>query len=325
MKKFLCVFISLLLLSAAFTGCGASANPDSTAANGDDDVFHIGIVQLTQHPSLDEICNAIVTEIKDKGYGDKIQIDIKNAQGDTSNINTICQKFVGDNVDLIVAIATPAAQGALNATSDIPIIFSAVSDPVGAGLLTDINQPEGNITGTSDAISVENIFKMAGELTPDAKNFGLIYNPGEANSVSVINEAKAYMEEHGYTFTEATVTNSGDVAQASQSLVGSNVDAIFAPIDNTVASAMTLLADTAVAAKIPVYVSADSMVADGGLATVGVNYTDLGKQTADMVIDVLINGKQIKDIPVEVMSDYTTVVNQETADAIGVDVSKYAE
>lgn len=324
MKKLFCILLSMLLLTAAFTGCGAETQNSSTPTDSDG-VFHVGIVQLTQHPSLDEICNAIVNEITEKGYGDKIQIDVKNAQGDTSNINTICQKFVGDNVDLIVAIATPAAQGALNATSDIPIIFSAVSDPVGAGLLSDINQPEGNITGTSDAISVENIFKMANELTPDAKNFGLIYNPGEANSVSVINEAKEYMQAHGYTFTEATVTNSGDVAQASQNLVGSDVDAIFAPIDNTVASAMTLLSDTAIAAKIPVYVSADSMVADGGLATVGVNYTDLGKQTANMVIDVLINGKQIKDIPVEVMSDYTTVVNQETADAIGVDVSKYAE
>ncbi|MEG2054260.1 MAG: ABC transporter substrate-binding protein, partial [Oscillospiraceae bacterium] len=154
---------------------------------------------------------------------------------------------------------------------------------------------------------------------------GLIYNPGEPNSVSVITDTKAYLEKNGYTFEEATVNATGDVAQAAQSLVGKKVDAIFSPIDNTVATAMSVLSDIAIDAKTPVYVSADSMVHDGGLATVGVNYTNLGHQTGDMVIDVLINNKKIADMPVQVLNEYSTVVNEETAKLIGVDVSKYAK
>ena len=231
---------------------------------------------------------------------------------------------MGNKVDAIVAIATPAAQGAATAVAgtDIPVIFSAVTDPAAAGLVENLEAPEGNITGTSDAIPVEKIFELAAELTPDAESFGLIYNTGEVNSVSVIDETKAYLDAQGISYTEASVASTGDVQTAAQTLL-SKCDAIFAPIDNTVASAMGVLADEAIKAGKPVYVAADSMVNDGGLATVGVNYTNLGTQTADMLLKVL-TGTPVCEVPVEVLKENAVVVNEETAAAIGVDVSKYA-
>ena len=216
-----------------------------------------------------------------------------------------------------------AAQGAAAATSDIPIVFAAVTDPVAAGLVGADGKPDRNCTGTSDAIAVDKIFDLANELTPGIKTYGFLYNLSETNSVSVIADAKAACDAANIAYIEATVTNSGEVTTAAQSLIG-KVDAIFSPIDNTVAYAMPNLAQIANEAKLPVYVAADSMVADGGLATVGVNYTQLGKQTADMAVRIL-EGAAVADVPVEVLDEYATVVNEETAAAIGVDVSAYVK
>lgn len=279
---------------------------------------------MMEHPSLDEIREAFLAELKAQGYDDsKVVIDYQNGQGDMGTLNTIAQKFVGDGVDMIVAIATPAAQAAAAATDSTPIIFSAVTDPVDAGLVSDLEAPDRNLTGTSDAIPVDRIFALADELTPGIKTYGLLYNNGESNSVSVIRDVKVALNAAGIAFEEATVINSSEVTTAAQSLVG-KVDAIFSPIDNTVAYAMPNLAQIAIEAKLPVYVAADSMVNDGGLATVGVNYTQLGKQTAQMAAEVL-SGKPVSEVPVQVLSEYATVVNPDTAAAIGVDVSKYVK
>ncbi len=279
----------------------------------------VGLVQLVEHPSLDQIREAF-TEALLEGRSD-VEIDYQNGQNSPSTINAICQKFLGDGVDLIVAIATPAAQGAAAATQEVPIVFSAVTDPVAAGLVSDLQRPDRNLTGTSDAIPVGRIFDLAAELTPDAKTFGFLYNAGEVNSVSVIAEAKQVLESRGLNYIEAVVTNTGEVTTAAQSLIG-RVDAIYSPIDNTVASAMANLARIAIEAGLPAYVSADSMVADGGLATVGVNYVQLGRQTARMALKIL-EGTPVAEIPVEVLDRYTVAVNAETAEALGVDVSAY--
>ena len=330
MKKVLSVLSALLVSMALFTGCGGSASSgaaqsSSQEASSGDGKLKVGIVQLMEHPSLDEIRTAFLDEMETLGYGeDKVEYIYQNGQNDSTIMNTICQKFVGDDVDAIVAIATSAAQSAAAATSEIPIVFSAVTDPVAAQLLSDPNAPDGNATGTSDAIPTEQIFALADELTPGIQKYGFIYNLGEVNSVSVITDAKAYLDEKGIPYEEATVTTSGEVSQAAQALIDKGVDAIFSPIDNTVAYAMTNLADVATSAKIPVYVAADSMVNDGGLATVGVNYTNLGKQTAAMVAKVL-EGTPVSQIPVEVLDEYSVVVNPDTAAALGVDVSKYAK
>ena len=274
--------------------------------------MHIGVIQLVDHPSLNTIRNAFCTEMTAL-LGDKVDIEIDDAQNDMSNINSICQKYVGGQKDLIVAIATPAAQAAAAATSDIPVVYSAVSDPE-AAKLTGLP----NVTGTSDAIPVESIFQLAAELTPQAKTFGLVYNTSEVNSVSVIGQAKAYMQQNGLQFVEATITNSSELQQSASSLVG-KVDAIFTPIDNTVATAMPVLAEVASSNSIPLYVGADSMVADGGLATVGIDYSLLGTRTAQMAADIL-GGKSPADIPYEILSDYSTILNPRTAKAIGLEI-----
>lgn len=321
LKKLIAIVLTAVFALSALAACGGTG----TAA-GDGKQVTVGLIQLMEHPSLDEIRSAIEAELEAKAAenGLSITVDYKNGQGDPSTINTICQQFVADGVDAIVAIATPAAQGAANAAAgtDIPVIFSAVTDPVAAGLVENMDAPEGNITGTSDDIPVEKIIDLALELTPDVKTFGLLYNPSEDNSVSAVDKAKAYLDSKGLPYVEAGVASTGDVQTASQSLLA-QCDAIFTPTDNTVATAMGVLAGEAISAKKPVYVGADSMVNDGGLATVGVNYTNLGTQTADMLIKVL-TGTPVGEVPVEVLKDNAVVVNAETAEAIGVDVSKYA-
>lgn len=318
MKKLLALILTFAMLSM-LAACGS----DSTAPDGGDgQTYKVGLLQLVEHPSLDEIRTAIETELADKGYGDVIKIDYVNGQNDPSTMNTAAQKFVADGDDAIIAIATNAAQSVAAVTQDIPIIFSAITDPVVAELVSDLNAPDGNVTGISDYIDVAAIFELAEELTPNIKTYGFIYNMGEVNSVSVIEQAKAYLDGKGIAYEEAFVTNIGEVTTAAQSLIG-KVDAFFLPIDNTVASAMSNVADIANANQIPVYTAADSMVHDGGLATAGVNYTQLGKQTADMLIRILIDGESIADNPVEVLTDYSITVNPETAAAIGVDISAY--
>lgn len=328
MKKFITTIMALSFV-IAFTACGGSSSvaPTSSASANTSSApettkLKIGLVQMMEHPSLDEIRESILTQLKEEGFDDsKVEIDYQNGQGDMGTLNTIAQKFVGDNVDLIIAIATPAAQAAAAATSDIPIIFSAVTDPVSADLVSDINQPDRNCTGTSDAIPTSQIFALADELTPGIKTYGFLYNQGESNSVSVINDAKAALDAKGVKYVETCVVTSGEVTSAAQSLVD-KVDAIFCPIDNTVAYAMPNLSQIAIEANLPVYVAADSMVNDGGLATVGVNYTQLGVQTAQMAVEVL-SGKAVSDVPVQVLSQYSTVVNKDTASALEIDVSKY--
>lgn len=305
------------------TASESSVSEEAPEAETETVAKTVGLIQLVEHPSLDEIRVAITKQLEDKAAenGMEITVSYQNAQNDMSMINSICRQFVDDKVDVIIAIATPAAQGAATATKDIPVIFSAVTDPVAAGLVDDLANPTGNVTGTSDAIDVAKIFELANELTPGIKKFGFIYNKGEANSVSVIGQAAEYLGTQGIEVSEKSVTSAGEVQQTARVLFES-CDAVFAPIDNTVASAMQVLADEAKTAGKPVYVAADSMVNDGGLATVGVNYTQLGIQTADMALKAL-SGTAVAEIPVEVLTETSVIVNEETAAALGVDVSAY--
>lgn len=263
------------------------------------------------------IRESLVEELEAKGIvdGQNVKIDYQNAQGDQSNLNSICKKFVGDGVDVIVAISTPSAQAAAAATSEIPIIFSAVTDPVAAKLVTNLETPEGNVTGTSDAIPVDEVFNLCQELTPEVKSFGFLYTASEVNSQSVVEEAKTLAADYGYDYEEVIITNTSELKQAAYSLAG-KVDAIYTPIDNSIASAMTVLSEVGKETKVPVYVGADSMVMDGAYATVGINYEDLGRQTGDMVAEVL-NGKAISDLPVATLSKFQKVINKTTAKAIG--------
>lgn len=331
MKKIISFALSALFAFSALSGCaGASSSASAGAAagsapsgTGTSARYRIGLVQMMEHTSLDEIRAAIEAELDARLGAGNYTYDYQNGQNDPTTMMNICQKFVADDVDIIIAIATSAAQSAATVAegTDIPVVFSAVTDPVAAQLVADLEAPGGNVTGTSDAIPVSDIFDLAQELTPDIQTVGVLYCTGEPNSAAVVADARAELEARGLTFVESAVTASAEVQTAAQNLL-SQCDALFVPIDNTVAGAISVVADEAIQAGKPLYVAADSMVRDGGLASVGVNYTNLGTQTADMALRIL-EGEDPAAMPVEVLQDANVVVNEETAGAIGVDVSKY--
>jgi len=320
MKKLISVLMVTILSLVLLVGCNnktADQKPAETAEQTKK--ITIGILQPMDHPSLNTIRETIISEINEMGLGDTIEIDYKNANGDASTMVSIAAQFVGNKVDMIIPIGTNAAQTTAAATKDIPIIFAAVSYPVDAGLVKDLKITDGNITGVTNAIAIDEIFNLAKTLTPGAKSFGFVYNTGEVNAVSSVNRAKEYCDANGIKYRDAVITNTGELQQTAQSLAG-KVDAIFTPNDNMVASAMPVLAGEAIKAKLPVYVGADSMVKDGGFASVGIDYTILGKQVARMVKRIVIDDEAISKNPVEVVDEYAKLINKTTADAIGIKI-----
>ncbi len=306
MKKVLAMILSLGLV---LSGC--SSNPNKLTV--------VSVAQLVSHPSLNLIRDNFKKEMKKKGYvdGENIIINYADASGQVANLNSIINQFEDQQSDVIVAIATSTAQMAARVSKNIPVVFSAVSDPVGAQLVSDLDHPGGNITGTSDEVQVDQILELAKQLTPDMKTVGFLYNASETNSVSNLQKAKKYCEENGLTLIEGTGKDITEL-QTSASVLAQKVDVILSPNDNTVASSMQSLSKTATDAGIPYYVGADSMVEDGGLATVGIDYAQLGKETADMVIEIL-NGKKAGDIPVKIYKkDLFVYVNEKTLESLGI-------
>ena len=318
MKKLLTLLLILAMSLTMFTGC----SDDSGSATGGEDTFKIGIIQMMEHPSLNTIRESIIEGLEEEGYvdGENIEIIYQNGQNDMTTMQNIAQTFVGEECDVIVAIATNAAQASLAETTDIPIIFAAITDPVGAGLVDSLEAPGGNVTGTSDEVSASDIMDLAQEITPGFHTIGALYNLGEPNSVSVINDLKEYGAANGFEVIESTVTNTSEVQQAAQYLAD-RADIVFSPIDNTVASSMAVATDTFNSAGVPFYVSADSMVTDGGLATYGIDYTVLGRETAAMIADVL-EGADTASMPVRKMSEMSVYINTDTADALGLEISQ---
>jgi len=313
MKKLMALLLVFILGLTTLSGC--SSKTETTNKK----VFKIGIVQPMDHPSLNQIRETIIAELQAQGMGDKVEIVTKNANGDMNLLPSIMQELLNDKVDMIVPIATPAAQAAKASTTTVPIVFSAISNPVAAGLVTSFEATTGNITGVSNSIPIEDIFKLAATITPQAKTFGFVYNSSEINSTSGIERAKTYCDANGIKYKEATITATADLQQAASSLVG-QVDAFFTPNDNTVASAMAIYVQVATDAKRPIYAGADSMVKDGALATVGIDYTKLGKQTADMIIRI-VNGQTIKENHVEQVAEYANMININTANKLGITIS----
>ena len=325
--------------AALMAGCtpkadtAQSANTETTAeqssatesakaeATDSTEMKKIGVIQLVEHKSLDIIYNSFKDELKNLGYvdGENVKITFQNAQGDMSNITSIVQGFEGDKQDVVVGIATPVAQGAMSLTKTPPVVFSAVTDPIGAGILTDMNAPDKGMTGTSDAVQIDKIMDLALQITPDVKKVGFIYNPGEDNSVTNLGLLENYVKEKNLELETVSISTSADLQTAAASLF-EKVDMIFVSNDNTVAEAMPILTSEAIKAKKPIYVGADSMVMDGGLATVGIDYTDLGKETAKMV-DEILKGKSVNEIPVKVFKDDLFIyVNTDTAAALGIEI-----
>lgn len=324
----ICLTASLLIFAA---GCSNNANSNEPSLNADtssNGVKTIAIVQHIDNPAFDDMREGFIEELEAKGYGkDKVKIINQNAQGDASNLNTIVQQLISDKVDIIAPIATPATQVCVAAGSDIPIFFTAVSDPVRAGIISDMAHPDKNATGTSNKIPVDKIFALSNKLTPKVKTFGFIYNTGEENSVSTVEAAKKYLDEKGLKYEEAVVTNSSEVQQAAQNLFP-KVDALFIPNDAMVQSAMPLIGQVTREFKKPTYACSAATVASGAMATVAISDKEIGALTADMVISYL-EGKKLADIPAIVVPASHDVLNEDLINDIGItfpaDATKDAE
>lgn len=319
MKRMICAMSLAAVMMVA--GCGTVATTDGENPQGNEDILKVGVIQMIENGAFNDMREGFIEELRAKGYtDDKVEIVYQNAQGDPTNLNTICQSMVSDNMDLVCTIATPATQAMVNMESDIPVIFVAVSNPVAAKVITDMSAPDKNATGTSNAIPVSDIFGLCDSLTPECKTFGLLYNTSEINSVNTVNDAKEYLDSVGCNYVEGVVTNSSEVQQAAQSMVG-KVDAIFIPNDSLIQDAMPMVTEIARGAKIPVYGSSAVMVESGAFATIAVSDKEIGAISADKAIEYF-EGTAITNIPAEVVPASNTVINQQTAEALGVTLSE---
>ncbi len=285
------------------------------------DVIRIGIMQIVEHPALDASRNGFIQRLAELGFeeGKNTEFSIQNAQGDMAIAQSIAGKFVSENVDMILAIATPTAQAAAKATQDIPIVITAVTDPVAAGLADSIERPGTNVTGTSDLTPVRKQLELLKRIFPEAEHVGVIYNAGETNSLVQVDVAREAARILGLQLIEVTVSSSSGVYEAAQSLVG-RVDAVYVPTDNTVVSALESVIKVGEDFKIPVIVGEVDGVRRGALATIGIDYHVLGMQTADIAAKILKGEREPKDIPIEYLEDMQIALNLAAADKMGAEI-----
>ncbi|MFO7929452.1 MAG: ABC transporter substrate-binding protein [Candidatus Humimicrobiaceae bacterium] len=281
----------------------------------------IGIIQYVEHNALDASREGFIDALSDNGYvdGENITIDLQNAQADQSNLSTISDRFVNDQVDLVLAIATPAAQSIAGKTTEIPILGTAITDYEAAKLVESNEKPGTNVSGTTDMNPIKEQIELLVKLVPDAETVGVIYTSSEENSVVQAAIAKEEIEALDLTYTEVTVTNSNDVQQATQSLV-EKCDAIYLPTDNVLASSMPVINGVTVQSKTPVICGESGMVENGGLATLGINYYDLGYSTGLMAIKVLEGEAEPATMPIESASGFDFAINGEVAEQIGLEI-----
>ncbi len=326
--KHLIMGVTAVLTAGIIAGCGGGGGQKKTEDGKK--MYKVGIVQLVEHNALDAANKGFVDGLKKRGYeeGKNIEIDRQNAQADQSNLANISQRFISNKSNLICAIATPAAQTVANATKDIPIVGTAITDYESAKLVKSNAKPGGNVTGTSDMNPIKEQVDLLMKFCPNAKTVGVIYCSSEVNSEVQVKAMKEYAASKGLKVETATISTVNDIQQAAQSLV-SKVDAFYAPTDNVLASAMPTLLSVTDPAKKPVICGEENMVRAGGLATYGIDYYKLGLQTGDMGADILDGKKKPADMPIQTAKDLKASVNKKSADALGVkipdDVMKSAE
>lgn len=321
MKKVLSTVMAVCMAAAMMTGCAGSGEEASkTAASGD--MVNIGVIQYMQHGSLDEAYEGFVDGLEEAGYveGENLTVNYQNASGEVSNCQQICNLFANSDTDLVLAIATPAAQAAANVfqETEVPVLFTAVTDAVGASLVDSNEAPGKNVTGTLDMPVIADQIAVIKEVLPDAQNLGILYTSSEANSEIQAEEAKAAAEALGMNVIVQTSSSSNDIPQVISSVVGS-VDAIYIPSDNAFASAMATVNSTAVENQIPVFCAVEAMIEEGGIATTAIDYYELGKQTAAQAVRVL-NGEKASEIPVETQKECALVINETFANSVGVEI-----
>lgn len=309
----------LSVAALALTACGGSESGGGSDASGGDaasESYSIGVSQLVSHPSLDAALDGFESGLEDSGLD--VTLDVQNAQGEQATANTIAGTFASGDHDLVLAIATPAAQAAAQAVTNVPVLFTAVTDPESAQLVASNDAPGGNVTGTSDANPVEEQLALLTELDPDAERIGIVYSSGEANSEVQVEWAKEAAEELGLEIVEATVSNSSEVQQAANSL--SDVDAIYVPTDNAVVTALETLIGVAQDRQIPLIPAEGDSVERGGVATYGISYEKLGMQTAEMAVRILTEDADPASMPVETLAEPELFVNPEAAESMGMEI-----
>ena len=296
-----------LLALAPLAGCGGNSGSGSAAAGSD---YTIGVLQLTEHSALDAANDGFVKAIKESGL--KVKIDQKNAQNDQSTCKSIADKFVGDNVNLIYAIATPAAQAAAGATAD----YAA------SGLVQDNDKPGTNVTGASDLTPVAEQLEMMQKVLPDVKKVGLLYCTAESNSDVQIKAAKKELDKLGLEYTDFTVSSSNEIQSVVESAVG-KVDALYSPTDNTIAAGASQVGQICKENKLPFVTGEEGMCMAGGLFTLSINYEDLGYAAGEMAVKILKGEAKPEDMPIKHLSskDLVVVKNDEMAEALGIDLS----
>lgn len=311
MKKSITAALAVLIAAASLTGC----------AKEDSGLKKVGIIQQAEHPALDATYEGFVEGLKEAGFEDGVNIkyDFNNAQGDQSNCVSIASKLVNNKSDLILAIATPAAQAVAGKTTEIPTVITAVTDPQSSGLVESNKVPGGNITGTSDLTPVKEQIDLLVQILPDAEKIGVLYNSSETNSKFQADMAEEAIEAVGLEYIPVTVSNTNEIQSVVQSLVG-KVDAIYIPTDNMIANGMSAVASVATENKIPIIVGEEGMCRAGGLATYGINYFNLGKQTGAMAAKILKGESVPSEMPIEYLTDCTLMINKTAADELGITI-----
>ncbi|MBO0431349.1 ABC transporter substrate-binding protein [Enterococcus sp. DIV0660C] len=315
MKKNVLIGLGLTVL-LALGGCAQK----SEAKNGDEEMKTVGVLQLVQHNSLDDSYKGFKEGLSEGGYveGKNLTIDYQNAQNNQDNLKSMSEKLVKEKPDLLLGIATPAAQSLLNETTTIPITVTAVTDLKEAKLVASNKEPGGNVTGTSDMVPIKKQIDLLLSIVPNAKKIGIMYNNGEANSKLQGDLAQKELEKAGIKVKVLTANSTNDVQQVTKSLA-KDVDGIYIPTDNTFASAASVVGEVAKETKTPVVAGSAAQVKEGGLATVGIDYEKLGKQTGIMAAKIL-DGKATPDsLPVESANDLELIVNEKMADDLGID------
>ncbi|WP_429949911.1 ABC transporter substrate-binding protein [Enterococcus sp. AZ170] len=282
----------------------------------------VGVLQFVSHPALDQIYKGIQTGLKEEGYedGKNITIAFQNGQADQSKLATMSQQLVQEKKsNVLIGIATPAAQALANTTSEIPIVLGAITDPVSAGLVKNDQQPGGNITGVSDKSPVDAQFELVKEILPESKKVGILYASSEENSKYQVEEAKKIAENQGWSVKTYAVPSSNEIAQTVQ-VMTSEVDFIYIPTDNTIANAMQTVVNEANKSKTPIIPSVDTMVEQGGLATVGINQFDLGIQTGKMAADILSGKAKPATTPIYTFKTGDIIINEKQAAKLGISI-----
>lgn len=297
--------LGALLFSAAMTPTWAA------------DVKSVAVTAIVEHPALDAVRDGVKDELSDAGFsGDALNFTYESAQGSPATAAQIARRFIGDEPDVIVGIATPSAQALVAATQDIPVVFSAVTDPVGAKLLGSMENPGGNVTGVSDMLAIDQQLDLMKEIMPGLKSIGVPYNPGEANAASLIAVLQEVAPSRGLTVVTAAANKSSDVMAASQSLIG-KVDAFYTLTDNTIVTALESVIKVGIDNQVPVFAADTDSVGRGAIAALGFDYYDLGRQTGKVVVRIL-NGEKAGDIPARRGSASNLYVNPKAAAAMGI-------